>query len=184
MKIICLIFLLLSLTNAKDFTEKDFYFGKNEKPYKDIIIKGVNYIKNNHSSCKEYIDAGSASKSSYKGTKKNPVFYVTCGKGAKIVNIFFSKEEVERKSMKKSITHINRDSAIKICRGFISSKVRHLSTLNFNTFGLSVYNAPNGNTRVTQEFTAKNSFNLELKNVGTCLININGFIEGSIQEIR
>lgn len=48
--------------------------------------------------CKD-IDPSSAYLSSGKGTKSNPVFYVTCGKAAGAFNVFFSKSDVDAGNM-------------------------------------------------------------------------------------
>ncbi|NOZ65938.1 MAG: SH3 domain-containing protein, partial [Alphaproteobacteria bacterium] len=72
------------------FTEDDFIWSNKISPYKDIIIAGVNKIHRENSGCKD-IDPASAYISGSKGTISNPVFFVTCGKGAGIHNVFFSK---------------------------------------------------------------------------------------------
>jgi len=47
---------------------------------------------------------------------------------------------------------------------------------------LAVTEHPNGRTRVNSTFTAKNSFNLEVKFKIACLLDENGFIEANINE--
>lgn len=79
----------------KVFTEKDFFWDQNMLPYKEIIIAGVNKIYQENTKCKE-IHPGTACKSSTRGTKENPVFFVTCGSGINIHNVFFSKLEIEQ----------------------------------------------------------------------------------------
>ena len=76
------------------FTEADFIFDRKTRPYKNILIAGVNRIHRENSRCKN-IEPSSAYISGSKGSKSNPVFFVTCGKGVKAFNVFFSKRDIE-----------------------------------------------------------------------------------------
>ena len=76
------------------FTDADFYFDKKTRSYKNLIIAGVNKVHRENSRCKD-IDPSSAYISGSKGSKSNPVFYVTCGKDSKVFNVFFSKSDIE-----------------------------------------------------------------------------------------
>jgi len=166
------------------FTEADFYFDKKTRPYKNIIISGVNKIHRENSRCKD-IDTSSAYISSTKGSKSNPVFYVTCGKKSKIFNVFFSKSDVENDKKFKAKRYINKSRATNLCENYAKSKASHPSTVDFSRImDLSIYETPNGRTRVTSTFTAKNSFNLELKHRISCLLDSNGLIEASISEAK
>lgn len=166
------------------FTEADFSFDKKTLPYKNIIIAGVNKIHRENSRCR-HIDPSSAYISSSKGTKSDPVFYVTCGKGASVFNVFFSKSDVEKDKKFKAKKHISKSRAIDLCEGYAKSHATHPSTVEFSRImDLSVYEAPNGRTRVTSTFTAKNSFNLKLKYKISCLLNSDGLIEASISETQ
>jgi len=166
------------------FKEKDFYFDKKTKGYKKIIIAGVNKVYRENSRCKN-IEPSSAYISSSKGSRSNPVFYVTCGKGNGVFNVFFSKSDIEKGKKFSAKKHINKSKATRICEGYAKSHANHPSSVNFSKFmDLSVYETPNGRTRVTSSFTAKNSFNLELKYKISCLLDSNGLIEGNISEAR
>jgi hypothetical protein len=82
--------------SGKDiFTEEDFYWDKNTAPYKKLIVAAVNKIHREHSGCAA-IDPMSAAKASSRGTKRDPVFFVTCGTGAKAFNVYFSKSDIEK----------------------------------------------------------------------------------------
>ena len=171
-------------TGTEVFTEADFTFDGKTRPYKDVIMVGVNKVHRENSRCKD-IDPSSAYISSSKGTKSDPVFYVTCGKDLKVFNVFFSKSEVEKDMKFVEKKHITRSRAIELCENYAKSKATHPSTLDFSRFmDLSVLETPNGRTRVTSTFTAKNSFNLELEHNISCLLNSNGLIEASISEAR
>ena len=176
-------FLHSGLTFA-EFTEKDFYWDKKTTPYKDVIVAGVNKIHRENSNCKT-IDPSSAYISSSKGTKTNPVFFVTCGKGADTFNFFFSKSDVEKDKVMSAAKHIDKSLAIKKCESYAKNNAIHPSTVNFSkALGLAVTEHPNGRTRIVSTFTAKNSFNLELKYKISCLLDENGLIEANIFESK
>lgn len=166
------------------FSEADFSFDKKTRPYKNIIIAGVNKIHRENSRCKN-IDPSSAYISGSKGSKSNPVFFVTCGKGYKVFNVFFSKSDVEKDKKFRAKKHISKSRATNLCENYAKSNATHPSTVDFSRImDLSVYETPNGRTRVTSTFTAKNSFNLELKHKISCLLDSGGLIEASINEAK
>lgn len=169
-------------TGTEVFTEQDFLFDKKTRKHKKIIIKGVNKIHRENSKCKD-IDTASAYLSGSKGTKSDPVFYVTCGKGSKVFNVFFSKSDVEKNKTFGAKKHIKKSKATRICEDYAKSKATHPSTVDFSKFlNLSSYETPNGRTRISSTFTAKNSLNLELEYNITCLFNDSGLIEANINE--
>lgn len=166
------------------FTEADFSFDKKTRPYKNIIITGVNKIHRENARCKN-IDPSSAYISSSKGSKSNPVFYVTCGKEYKVFNEFFSKSDVENDKKFRAKKHISKSRATELCKGYAEANATHPSTVDFSIFmDLSIHETPNGRTRVTSTFTAKNTFNLELKHTISCLLNSSGLIEANISEAK
>lgn len=81
----------------RTFTETDFKFTAKESKYKDIIIAGVNRVHREIPGCDD-IHHHSATISSSKGTKKNPVFFVSCGNAEKLgaFNVWFSKSDIEK----------------------------------------------------------------------------------------
>jgi len=181
-------FLLLSfftsITVYAQFTESDFYWDKNILPYKEIIITGVNKVHRENSRCK-IIDPSSAYISSSKGTTSNPVFFVTCGKGAEVFNAFFSKSDVENDVSVTAIKHIDKNVAIEKCENHAKNIATHPSTVDFSKFmDLAITEHPNGRTSVISTFTAKNSFNLEIKYQIRCLLDANGLFEPTINEVR
>ena len=166
------------------FTEADFSFDKKTRPFKNIIITGVNKIHRENSRCKN-IDPYSAYISGSKGSESNPVFFVTCGKGYKVFNVFFSKSDVEKDIKISEKKHISKLRATDLCENYAKSNAAHPSTVDFSRIiDLSIYETPNGRTRVSSTFTAKNSFNLELKHNISCLLDSNGLIEASINEAK
>ncbi len=113
------------------------------------------------------------------------MFFVTCGKGHKVFNVFFSKSDVEKDKKFREKKHISKSRATDFCESYTKSNVTHPSTVDFSRImDLSVYETPNGRTRVTSTFTAKNSFNLEIKYKISCLLDSGGLIEASINEAK
>jgi hypothetical protein len=144
------------------FTESDFVWDKNILPYKKIIIAGVNKIHRENSRCAD-IDPSSAYISDSKGTSKDPVFFVTCGAGSQVFNVYFSKSQVEEGTVLSAPPHIDRSRAISLCEAYAKSKANHPSTGVFSKImDLAVTEHPDGQTSVFSTFTAKNSFNLKL----------------------
>lgn len=168
---------------AAGFVDDNFVFDEKTVRYKDIIIKGVNKIRADDSRC-SVIDPTSAYISS-KGTRSNPVFFVTCGSGANAVNVFFSKADVESGKTFQAPRHVDQAQAIQACEDYAKSQATHPSTVDFSRlWNLQLTEAPNGNTRVTSTFTAKNAFNLELNYNIVCLMNAEGLFEAAISEAR
>lgn len=168
---------------ARVFAEDEFYWDKYNRAYKDIIIKGVNKVFRDNSRCHS-LDPQTATKSSNKGTKTDPVFYVTCEtKEGDVFNAFFSKSEVESDTSLSAIKHIDQSDAISLCKQYVKANATHPSTVDFSTFmDLSVTNFPNGRTRLASTFTAKNSLNMEAKFDVECMFDGGALIEGTILE--
>jgi hypothetical protein len=168
----------------EEFTEADFMWDKNTTPHKKTIIAGVNKVHKENVNCKK-IDPYSAYLSSSKGTAADPVFYVTCGEGVNSFNAFFSKSEVDKNKKLSAIKHIDKNTVIQNCEEYAKNNATHPSTVDFSRImDLVVVEHPNGNTTVTSSFTAKNSFNLELKYNIRCLSNAGGLFEASINEAK
>jgi len=167
-----------------EFTEADFFWDKKTSPHKKTILAGVNKVHRENSRCKT-IDTGTAYISYSKGSHSNPVFYVTCGVGAGSFNAFFSKSEVEKGSTLAAAKHIDRNRAVDLCESYAKSKANHPSTVRFSrVLALAINEHPNGRTAVTSSFTAKNSFNLELKHNIRCLLDANGLDDAHISEAK
>lgn len=165
------------------FTEADFTFDKATLPYKKVIIAGVNRIHRENARCVD-IDPSSAYLSS-KSTKANPKFYVTCGKGSQVFNVFFTPHDVASGKRFEAPHNIDQTRAMTLCEAYAKSHATHPSTVDFSrVLDASVSDAANGNTRVTSTFTAKNTYNLQLKYNISCLLNASGLIEASITEAK
>lgn len=167
-----------------EFVDADFVWNKKTLPHKKTIIAGINKIHRENSRCK-FIDPSSADISSSKGSSSDPVFYVTCGPSGNVFNVFFSKSEIDKGAAMAALKHIDRNRAIGLCESHAKSKASHPSTFSFSrVVDLAVNEYPNGRTAVSSSFTAKNSFNLEIKHNIRCLFDGNGLIEANISETK
>ena len=165
-----------------EFTEADFYWDEDTTPYKAIIVAGVNKIHRENARCKT-IDPGTASISGSKGTQADPVFFVTCGSGMDVFNVFFAKADVAKGDSMRASAHLDKSRAIDLCEKYAKFNATHPSTVEFSRFvDLAVTEHPNGRTTVNSSFKAKNSFNLELKYNIRCLLSPKGLIEANVAE--
>ncbi|MDT7043670.1 hypothetical protein [Candidatus Nitronereus thalassa] len=166
----------------RTFTAKDVVWDKYTKPHREVVLAGVNKLHRENSRCKD-IDPGTATRSTKRGTKNNPVFFVTCGEGTQAFNAYFSKSDVVSKKTLVAARHISQGEAVLLCEQYAKAKAAHPGTVDFSKFlDLGVRELGDGRTRVVSSFTAKNSFNMELKYNVTCLLNAKGLIEGHISE--
>ncbi|PQV53405.1 hypothetical protein [Paraburkholderia sp. BL21I4N1] len=165
------------------FTEADFQFDKATLPYKKVIIDGVNRIHRENDRCSD-IDPSSAYLSS-NSTQANPTFYVTCGKGTQVFNVFFTPRDVASGKKFEAPRNVDHTQAVAMCEAYAKSHATHPSTVDFSrVLDVAVSDGANGNTRVTSTFTAKNGYNLKLKYNIACLVNTSGLIEATISEAK
>ena len=167
-----------------EFTEADFNWDATTSKYKKVIVAGVNKVHRENARCKS-IDPLSAYLSSSKGTPADPVFFVTCGSGVGAFNVFFSKSDLEKGVSMPAAAHLAKDRAIDLCEAYATSNATHPSTVSFSrVLDLAVSEHPTGRTTVASSFTAKNSFNLELKYKIRCLLDSDGLIQANVAEAR
>ena len=86
--------------------EEDVNWNDITKPYKKLITAELNKIHRENANCKK-IDPAVLDVSSTKGTKSNPVFYVTCGEGLSSFNVFFSLDDMNS-GKSQSIEYISQ----------------------------------------------------------------------------
>lgn len=172
-------------SGKRTFVENEFYWDKDNSPYKDVIVKGTNKVFRENTRCHS-LDPQSATTSTNKGTKKDPVFYVTCQtEDGQPFNVFFSKSDVEGGASLAAAAHINRGDALLACRDYAKAHATHPSSVDFSTFlDLGTTEFPNGRTRLDSSFTAKNAFNMEAKFNISCIFEGGKLIEGTIAEAQ
>lgn len=164
----------------KPFVESDFYWDKHTKPYKKLLVEQVNRIRENNPKCRDA--EPNVYMSPTKGTKENPVFFVICGKGNEIHNVFFSKSEAQSKVISSAPKALDEFTALQICIETIKKNVVIPESVNAHTFFGKTYRAyPNGNAEITLDFDAKNVFGTERENKARCLIQPSGITDVSFE---
>lgn len=168
---------------VQDYAEADFYWTKDTKPWKNIIIKGVNKIHRENPRCAN-LDPGSADRSLSKGTKANPVFYVTCQPaGESSFNVFFSKSDVEADKTFTAAQHIDMTTAKQLCEDYAKTQAQNPQTVKFSwIMDMSIKEYPNGRTRINSSFKASNLMGVEQSFKISCLFDGKGFIEGTVTD--
>lgn len=166
----------------RTFTENDIYWDEQTKKYKAQIVKAINRIHRENELCKKNIDT-SVSQSPTKSSPNKPVFFLACGSGMSISNVFFTLDDIDANSPMSAPKHIDKKLAINECEGYAKSTSQNPSTVSFSRLShLDVKETNNGRTRVTSRFTAKNLLNVEAEFNIDCLFDRNGLIEAQITE--
>lgn len=170
----------------RTFTAIDFDWDKYTAKDKDMIIKAVNRIHREDPRCADAIlpslTGWSEDQSKARGKR---TYFVNCGVGDKTVNVYFDADRVEDPTPFRAPSHVDQGRAVELCETYAKSQASHPSTVEFSRFmDLAVSEHVDGRTQIFSSFKAKNSFNLELKFDIRCLLDENGFIEGSISEAR
>jgi hypothetical protein len=175
-----LVSLGVSSDEIRQFVVGDFIWDGVTAPYKELIMSGVNKVHAENSRC-DVIDPTSAYLSKSKSKPGNPVFFVTCGRGSGVFNVFFSKEEVESSKAFQAAVHIDKVKAANLCEGYAKGAANHPSTVSFSrVLDFILTEHPNGRTRIDTTFKAKNSFGLEEKFAISCLLSSGGLIEANV----
>jgi hypothetical protein len=88
---------------------------------------------------------------------------------------FLTEDELTKRSQAESVitktAKITDEQAISACMDSVKASLHHPSTFDMSIFGTSVYRAPWGNIATSFDFSAKNSFGLELKYHARCVID-------------
>lgn len=171
-----------SAEGARVFVEADFYWDDDTAKAKDQIVAVVNKIARENDNCPDP-DPSSVAKSADKSKPGNPVFYVTCGSGADVFNIWFRPGDATDGTTFDAVRLLSKAAASEACEQVAKSAAAHPSTVDFSrVMDLSYFAHKNGNVRVTSSFTAKNAFDLELKYDIYCFFEGNRLVEQSITE--
>lgn len=171
-----------STDGVRVFVEDDFYWDEDTSKFKKQIMAVVNKIARENANCPDP-DPGSIAKSSTKSKPNDPVFFVTCGAGADVFNVWFRPGDAADEKALAAVTPISQAAAVEACEAVARDAATHPSTVDFSRFmDLSYFAHKNGNVRVTSTFTAKNAFDLELKYEIACFFEGNRLVEHSITE--
>ena len=164
------------------FVEADFYWDDDTSRFKPQIVTIVNRIARENDKCGE-IDPSSAALSSSRSKPGKPVFFVTCGTGATVFNVWFSPDDAVGDASFAAIRPIGRAAGAEACEASAKAAANHPSTVSFSRImDLAYQEHPSGRARVVSSFTAKNGFGLELKYRIDCLFDGSQLIETQIAE--
>ncbi|OIQ79850.1 hypothetical protein GALL_384100 [mine drainage metagenome] len=94
----------LDSNGIRIYTEGDIIWDEFTKSHKDLILVAINKIARQHPNGPK-IDTSSISMAPDRGTKADPVFFVTIGTFPKAYNIYFSKKDVESGFLSGSPSH-------------------------------------------------------------------------------
>ncbi|MCR9218913.1 MAG: hypothetical protein NXI21_01685 [Alphaproteobacteria bacterium] len=162
------------------FTKADLYLDSRTRPHADVILRGVNKLAAEDPRCRDAIDPTSAYLSS-RSRPGAPVFFVTCGTGAGIANVFFTPEDVTDQRRFSGPNHIARADAMELCEARARQAAQRPSTVKFSRFwDAALHEHGNGRTRIISTFTAQDAFGAEAEFTINCLLDADGLIEATI----
>ena len=147
---------------------------------KDLLKQGALKVLSDEPNCAK-ITTG------YRSGSRKGAYYVTCISKSDSLpfNVWFTPGDVETGSKLGVPKAYPEEPSRRACEKAIKARVTHPSTLDIHQFmGYATQIHNNGNRTVIQEFTAKNSFGLEIKHRARCLIQPDGSLEIAITEVQ
>lgn len=167
---------------ARMYVEADFYWDDDTSKYKAKIIAVVNKIARENAKCVP-IDPSSVAKSPSRSKPNDPVFFVTCGSGADVFNVWFRPKDADAGEVFAAREPLAKNAAADSCEMAAKQAAAHPSTVSFSrVWDLAYMPHASGRARVVSSFTAKNALNLELKYRIDCLFEGATLIEVNIAE--
>jgi hypothetical protein len=103
------------------YTEADFSFDAQTRPHRAMIVRAVNKIRQEDPRCKDHLSPGSVSLSRDRSKPREPVFFVTCGKGTGTVNVYFSQSDLAEGKTFAPPAHIDRSRAVDLCEAYANT---------------------------------------------------------------
>lgn len=171
-----------SADGARVFVEADFYWDDDTSRFKSDIVAVVNKIARENANCPNP-DPSSVAKSASKSKPGAPVFFVTCGAGADVFNLWFSPTDATADKTFTAAQPLSQSAAVTACEEVAKAAATHPSTVDFSHFvDLAYFAHKSGTVRVSSTFTARNAMNLELEYDITCFFEGNRLVEHSITE--
>ena len=147
---------------SRIFVEGDFYWDGDTSAFKPQIVAVVNRISRENVNCPDP-DPQSVAKSD-RSSPTAPVFFVTCGSGMDVFNVWFSPDDADSEETLSAVLPPSQTSAVGACEQAAVNAASYPSTVRFSrVMSLSFQTFMNGNARVRSSFTAKNAFNLKTK---------------------
>ena len=167
---------------ARVYVEDDFYWDDDTSQLKPHIVAVVNKISRENRNCGQ-IDTSSIAKSPSRSRPGDPVFFVTCGSGSNVFNVWFRPTDVEAGQTFVAKEPLGRLAAVEACEGAAKLAAIHPSTVEFSrSWDLAYMPHVSGRARVVSTFTAMDSLDFELKYRIDCLFEGPTLIEISIAE--
>ncbi|MFS8980891.1 hypothetical protein PO002_41945 [Cupriavidus necator] len=162
------------------FTEEDFLWDKKLSPYKKIVVAGVNSVYRENEQCGE-ISPETAYISPTRGTKADPVFFVTCGTPPDALNVYFSKSDVEKAKKTTTFPQVDMAKGIAVCQDYARSHTKPHNTVELaQTPNLKVVNQPYRRASISASFTAKNEANTDVQYTVRCLVGESGLMDADV----
>lgn len=166
------------------YVEDDFSWDEDTSSYKQQITATINTIATENRHC-SYLDTGTLSKSPTRSTPSDPVFFITCGTGADVFNVWFKPSDAEEGVAFAARDPLSKNAAADACEVAAKEAATFPSTVSFSRiWDLAYLPHVSGRARVVSSFTAKNAFDLELKYRIDCLFDGPTLIETNISEDR
>jgi len=167
---------------ADKFPASAFMWDADTKKYKKQIIAVVNRIARENTNCPNP-DPTSVTLSTDRSKPNDPVFFVMCGSGLKVFNVWFRPADADKTATMAGVKPISQSGAVSACEATAKAAANHPSTVDFSRFMDAAYvTYPSGRARLTSSFTAKNSFGLDLTYDIQCLFEGTKLIETVINE--
>lgn len=164
------------------YVDSDIDWDDDTDMFKEKIITMINKISRETAGCNK-INTSSLAKSTSRSKPNDPVFFITCGEGSSAFNVWFRPTDVGTNMT--ATPPIEQGNAVIACEQAAKRQATHPSTVDFSRFLDVSYSArPDGRVALTSSFSAKNSFNLELKYKIRCLFDGNKMIEATINEAQ
>ena len=178
---------LIAAAEARPFTAEDFIFDEKNLPtkYKDVVIAGVNKIRNEDTRCQSHISPASTSLAASKSKPNKPVFYVTCGSGgANLVNVYFTPEDVKSAKTFTAPKHFADAEGVgrTICDTYIKTAANFPETVDLK-WGATIKRLADGRTIISREFTSKNAYGVPRRYRANCTFGETEMTQGEISEV-
>ncbi|MEQ3626183.1 MAG: hypothetical protein ABNH38_18345 [Tateyamaria sp.] len=162
--------LLWSIDSESEFTDAE----------RQLVRRGALKVLRDEPNCAEIITG-------YRSGSRKSAYYVTCNakNGGPPFNVWFTPNEVEAGGTLAVPEAYSETQSRQACERAIKAQVSHPSTLDVHhVLGYASEVHHNGNRTVVQEFSAENSFGLELEHRARCLLQPDGTLEITITEFR
>lgn len=166
-----------------DYVEAEFYWDDDTSAYKPQLVAAVNRIVRENDNCLT-VDTGTLSKSVDRGTAANPVYFITCnGPDDLPFNVWFERYDATTRTSFATAHNIGQGEAVLACERAAKRAATNPQTVDFSKImDVSYKPFPNGSTRLSSSFTAKNAFGVEGKYTIECFFVGQKLTETAVNE--